>query len=102
MTARRVFAAFYDRLAPEPRLLLHAAARLLRTTPTLLALFSIIDLCANELFKRRKFKSKSAAWYIKTVLTFSDATAAYVSKWLHQISFTSRPSQDSIEHRNRI
>jgi hypothetical protein len=28
---------------------------ILRTTPALLALFSIINLWANELFKRRKF-----------------------------------------------
>ena len=93
----------YDRVAPEPRLLLHAAARLLRTTAALLALFSVIDLWANELFKRQKCKPRSAAWYTNTVLTFSDAIAVVRRElWLHQISFMSRPSQDSIEYRNRI
>jgi len=40
---------------------------ILRTTPAPLALFSIINLWANELFKRRKIQLKSAAWYTKTV-----------------------------------
>ena len=71
---------------------------ILRTTPALLALYSIITLLSNDLYKRRKFKPRSAAWYTKTVLTFSDAIAAVRREiWLHQISFMSRPRRDSIE-----
>jgi len=71
---------------------------ILRTTPALLALYSIITLLSNDLYKRRKFKPRTAAWYTKTVLTFSDAIAAVRREiWLHQISFMSRPRRDSIE-----
>lgn len=71
---------------------------ILRTTPALLALYSIIVLLSHDLYKRRKFKPRSAAWYTKTVLTFSDAIAAVRREiWLHQISFMSRPSRHSVE-----
>jgi hypothetical protein len=71
---------------------------ILRTTPALLALYSIITLLSNDLYKRRKFKPRTAAWYTKTVLTFSDAIAAVRREiWLHQISFMSRRRRDSIE-----
>jgi hypothetical protein len=71
---------------------------ILRTTPAVLALYSIITLLPNDLYKQRKFKPRPAAWYTKTVLTFSDAIAAVRREiWLHQISFMSRPRRDSIE-----
>ena len=71
---------------------------ILRTTPVLLGLFSIITLWANDLAKSRKLKPRTAAWYPKTVLTFSDAIAAVRREiWHHQISFVSRPRRDSIE-----
>jgi hypothetical protein len=71
---------------------------ILRTTPVLLGLFSIVTLLANDLSKSRKLKPKTAAWYPKAVLTFSDAIAAVRREiWHHQISFMSRPSRDSIE-----
>lgn len=71
---------------------------ILRTTPALLALYSIIVLLSHDLYKRRSFKPRSAAWYTKTVLTFSDAIAAVRREiWLHQISFMSRPSRHSVE-----
>src|SRR6202789_3422090 len=43
---------------------------ILRTTPALLGLFSIVTLWANDLAKSRKLKPKTAAWYPKAVLTF--------------------------------
>jgi hypothetical protein len=71
---------------------------ILRTTPALLGLFSIVTLCAHELAKSRKLKPRTAAWYPKAVLTFSDAIAAVRREiWAHQISFMSRPRRDSIE-----
>ena len=60
---------------------------ILRTTPALLGLFSIVALCAHELSKSRKLKPRTAAWYPKAVLTFSDAIAAVRREtWAHQIS----------------
>jgi hypothetical protein len=47
-----------------------------RTTPCLLGLFSIITLLADRLEKRQLLQVRSAAWYPKTVPTFSDAIAA--------------------------
>src|SRR3954466_116267 len=71
---------------------------ILRTTPVLLGLFSIVTLWAHDLAKSRKLKPSTAAWYPKAVLTFSDAIAAVRREiWHHQISFMSRPSRDSIE-----
>ena len=71
---------------------------ILRTTPVLLGLFSIITLWANDLAKSRKLKPRTTTWYPKTVLTFSDAIAAVRREiWHHQISFVSRPRRDSIE-----
>ena len=71
---------------------------ILRTTPVLLGLFSIVTLWTHDLSKSRKIKPKTAAWYPKAVLTFSDAIAAVRREiWRHQISFTSRPRRDSIE-----
>jgi hypothetical protein len=71
---------------------------ILRTTPVLLGLFSIVTLWAHDLSKSRKLKPRTAAWYPKAVLTFSDAIAAVRREiWAHQISFMSRPHRDSIE-----
>ena len=71
---------------------------ILRTTPALLALYSIITLLSHDIYKQRKFKPRTAAWYTKTVLTFSDAIAAVRREiWLHQISFMSRPRRDTVE-----
>ena len=71
---------------------------ILRTTPALLALYSIITLWSHDLYKQRKFKPRTAAWYTKTVLTFSDAIAAVRREiWRHQISFISRPRRDTVE-----
>lgn len=44
-----------------------------RTTPSLLGLFSLITLMANELKEAGKLQIRSAAWYEKEVATFSDA-----------------------------
>lgn len=46
------------------------------TTPMLMALFSIVTLWANSLFKSRLLKMQPSAWYTKKHATFSDALAA--------------------------
>jgi hypothetical protein len=46
-----------------------------RTTPTLLGLFSFITLLAHTLITGQGAQPRSAAWYPKSSLTFSDALA---------------------------
>lgn len=71
---------------------------ILRTTPALLAMFSVVTLWANDLAASRTLKPRTAAWYPKAALTFSDAIAAVRREiWRHQISFMSRPRRDHIE-----
>ena len=48
---------------------------ILRTTPTLLGLFSLVTLLAHQHARRRKLPIRQAAWYHKTRPTFSDALA---------------------------
>ena len=71
---------------------------ILRSTPALLGLFSLITLFAHELSKSGKLKIRAAAWYPKAIPTFSDAIAAVRREiWAHQISFMSRPRRDRVE-----
>jgi len=46
-----------------------------RTTPALLALFSLVTLLAHQHARRRKLPIRQAAWYHKAQPTFSDALA---------------------------
>jgi len=48
---------------------------ILRTTPTLLALFSLVTLIAHQHTRRRKLPVRQVAWYHKTTPTFSDVLA---------------------------
>jgi hypothetical protein len=71
---------------------------ILRTTPVLLGLYSIVIIWTHDLAKSRKLKPRTAAWYPKSVLTFSDAIAAVRREiWAYQISSMSRPHRDTIE-----
>lgn len=47
-----------------------------RTTPCLFGLFSIVTLLAHRLHERRPLQVRGAAWYQKSLPTFSDALAA--------------------------
>ena len=47
-----------------------------RTTPCLLALFSIVTLLASKLSPRERRRVATAAWYAKPRPTFADALAA--------------------------
>lgn len=47
-----------------------------RTTPVLLALYSLIALWTNDLQMSRAIVVRAATWYRKDVVTFSDALAA--------------------------
>jgi hypothetical protein len=48
---------------------------ILRTTPALLGLFSLVTIFAHQLLGEQAFPVRQAAWYIKTVPTFSDTLA---------------------------
>jgi hypothetical protein len=48
---------------------------ILRTTPALLALFSLVTLLAHPHARRRRLPIRQAAWYHKSKPTFSDALA---------------------------
>jgi hypothetical protein len=48
---------------------------ILRTTPALLGLFSLVTLLAHQHIRRKKLPIRQAAWYHKPQPTFSDALA---------------------------
>ncbi len=69
-----------------------------RTTPCLLALFSLVTLWANDLFVRGLVQPRRAAWYAKSNITFSDAIAAVRRQIrIRQAFSTSPPAHDMIE-----
>ena len=58
---------------------------ILRTTPALLGLFSLITLLAHQQARQRKLPIRQAAWYHKTTPTFSDALALVRRQiWQHE------------------
>jgi hypothetical protein len=66
-----------------------------RTTPCLLALFSIVTLLAARLPARERRQTAAAAWYPKPRSTFSDALAAVRRAiWREQALATSRRCRD--------
>src|SRR5258707_8950394 len=60
---------------------------ILRTTPALLGLFSLITLFAHELLQGQAVATRQAAWYQKSLPTFSD-TLAFVRHQLWPISIS--------------
>ena len=62
---------------------------ILRTTPSLLALFSLVTLLAHQHAQRRKLPIRRAAWYHKTQPTFSDALALVRRQIWQQACFSS-------------
>jgi hypothetical protein len=60
---------------------------ILRTTPALLALFSLVTLLAHHLLQDQALPIRQAAWYHKTQPTFSD-TLALVRQHLWPISIS--------------
>jgi hypothetical protein len=60
---------------------------IMRSTPALLGLFSLITLFAHQLLQERDLPVRQAAWYPKTVATFSD-TLAFVRQQLWPVSIS--------------
>ncbi len=71
---------------------------ILRTTPALLALFSIVVLWAHQLREHEDFSLRSTAWYHKRLPTFVDALA-HVRQllWDSQLFDTSGSSSQMIK-----
>ena len=66
---------------------------ILRTTPALLALFSLVTLWANELAAERGPLVECVRWYRKSLPTFSDALALVrYELWTTQLFATSPPT----------
>lgn len=59
-----------------------------RTTPCLMALFSIVCLLADRLNTQQPIKPNATAWYRKTHITFSDALAAVRLEILRKTKFS--------------
>jgi hypothetical protein len=69
-----------------------------RTTPCLLALFSLVTLLASDLHQQGKLRLRPSAWYNKSQLTFSDTIAAVRQQlWTGSLFPWSSPKQDRIE-----
>ena len=69
-----------------------------RTTPALLALFSLVTIFAHQLLDGQAFPVRQAAWYTKALPTFSD-TLAFVRQHLWPSAFfsVSSPEGDTVQ-----
>jgi len=71
---------------------------IIRTTPALLGLFSLVTLWTHDLAGALPLSARTAAWYPKVHCTFSDAIAAVRRQiWQQQICCLSRLHRDVIE-----
>lgn len=71
------------------------ARAIARTTPMLLGLFSLITLFADDIHNARTLVVRSARWYAKEAVTFSDALAAVRRQlWTNQTFAMSRNHPD--------
>jgi hypothetical protein len=66
---------------------------IVRTTPALLGLFSLVTIFAERLLDGQAFPVRQAAWYSKPLPTFSD-TLAFVRQHLWPSAFFSVSSRD--------
>jgi hypothetical protein len=66
---------------------------ILRTTPALLGLFSLVTIFAQQLLGSDPFPIRQAAWYTKALPTFSD-TLAFVRQHLWPSTFFCRSSSE--------
>ena len=71
---------------------------ILRTTPALLALFSLVTIFAHQLLQGQPLPIRQAAWYTKALPTFSD-TLAFVRQhlWPVTLSYLSPAKADIVE-----
>lgn len=72
---------------------------ILRTTPALLGLFSLVTLLAHRLVKRGKLPVRQAAWYAKRLPTFSDALGVVSQHLWRHVSFRMSHRKTNIQKR---
>jgi hypothetical protein len=71
---------------------------ILRTTPALFALFSIVVLWAHQLQSRTEFSLPQSAWYNKSLPTFVDALALVRQcLWQARLFSSSRSTTDMVK-----
>jgi hypothetical protein len=69
---------------------------ILRTTPALLGLFSLVTLCARARLDGQPLPVRQAAWYAKPAPTFSD-TLAFVRQLLWPVTvFSTSPAAEEV------
>lgn len=74
-----------------------------RTTPMLLGLFSLITLFADDIQQADTIVARTARWYAKEAVTFSDALAAVRRQlWTDETFAMSRPDRHPQKVRNGI
>ncbi|MEL6402629.1 MAG: hypothetical protein AAFR26_26660 [Cyanobacteria bacterium J06626_4] len=75
-----------------------SAKAILRTTPALLALFSIVTVLAHDYHQQTPFPFLKSAWYQKTLPTFADALALVRQQlWLRQTFQTSGSEEEVVK-----
>ena len=71
---------------------------IVRTTPCLLGLFSVVTLMADYLHRQGRLSVRQSAWYEKPLPTFSDALAAVRRELWHADGFViSRPQAQTLK-----
>ena len=73
-----------------------SALAIARTTPVLLGLYSLVTLLATRLVQGGVLPIRQAAWYRKTLPTFSDALAAVRRHWWRSIGLSTSTREDDI------
>ena len=74
-----------------------SALAIVRATPALLGLFSLVTLFAHQLLQGKEMTVRQAAWYQKAVPTFSDTLALVRQQlWPVSISWISPASPDVV------
>ena len=71
-------------------------AQLPAKLPVLLALYSLVTLLATRLVQSGVLPIRQAAWYRKTLPTFSDALAAVRRHWWRSIGLSTSTREDNI------
>jgi hypothetical protein len=75
-----------------------AERAIIRTTPALLGLFSLVTLFAHEALQGRPLPLRQAAWYAKTAPTFADTLAFVRSQlWPAVLSWMSPQTPDMVK-----
>ncbi len=69
---------------------------IIRTTPALFGLFSLVSILADTLITQHGLTLRSAAWYHKTVPTFADALALVRLRLWRDLSFQMSASDPDV------